>query len=108
MKREQKTRCRHPRDKRKKTLTMRPATEFLGFIITRFEVCTACKGRRPLGSCGLRWLNLRRRILPWCMRGGCWHRSLRVNGRRGNLCPVHAWQALERLIGMSDEEFDAT
>jgi hypothetical protein len=52
------------------------------------------------------WLAVRRRILPWCMRRGCWAPSVvsSRNGlpRRGNVCAHHFWRSLERLF--EDEE----
>jgi len=51
------------------------------------------------------YLKLRRVLLPWCMRPGCWKHSYVSNkGRRGNLCPVHAWEAIQTAL--NDEAFD--
>lgn len=42
-----------------------------------------------------RWLDIRKRVLPWCLTRGCWERSwVNKDGSRGNLCPVHFWMAL--------------
>lgn len=49
------------------------------------------------------WLAVRRRVLPWCMRRGCWKRSVLLRGVRGNLCPSHAWEAIERFALSEDE-----
>lgn len=41
------------------------------------------------------WLQLRRRIIPWCLRPGCWEESMSSFGRgRGNVCPGHFMAAL--------------
>lgn len=51
----------------------------------------------------VRWLRIRRRILPWCMVPGCWEPShvLVTKTRplhRGNLCAVHFWEHLQEAL----------
>lgn len=50
-----------------------------------------------------RYLMLRKQLIPWCMRSGCWNRSSvmpkrvvqgRRVGGRGNVCPGHLIEAL--------------
>lgn len=42
------------------------------------------------------YLKARSRIVPWCMRPGCWERSETrfSKDERGNLCAVHLWQSI--------------
>lgn len=58
----------------------------------------------------LRWpyLRVRKRLFPWCIRRGCWRRSVvsermfilgKWRGGRGNVCPVHLWEALMGELG---------
>lgn len=49
------------------------------------------------------YLNLRRRVVPWCMERGCWEPShvLTFKGRaphRGNRCAVHLWIAINAEV----------
>ncbi len=48
--RQHKPRCRHPKAARKKTMAMTPMVDALGFNLRWTEVCTDCKGKRPLGT----------------------------------------------------------
>lgn len=62
----------------------------------------------------LKWkyLQARKRVIPWCIMPGCWEASSvspvriirgRRMGGRGNVCAVHAMQNLLRdIYGMED------
>lgn len=49
-----------------------------------------------------RYLTIRRHVLPWCMRRGCWQdsylASLRGQTHRGNLCALHMWESIQAMI----------
>lgn len=45
---------------------------------------------------------IRARVWPWCNEPGCWSRSHRLT----NACAFHAWERIQRVVLMSDEEFD--
>lgn len=53
------------------------------------------------------WLSLRARLLPWCVRPGCWLPSYVVHSKlrpphRGNLCASHYWQAICASLAEDD------
>jgi len=45
------------------------------------------------------YLKVRSRIVPWCMRPGCWERTESFAGKHSNMCPVHIWQSIQELCG---------
>jgi hypothetical protein len=54
-------------------------------------------------SMRVRWLKLRRLVLPWCIERGCWRRSYVLVGphraaHRGNLCAVHFQRHLASVL----------
>jgi len=53
----------------------------------------------------MRWLGIRKRIVPWCMRPGCWHHSyVQPKHGRGNLCAQHFWEALEGALAAQHDD----